>query len=315
MTGEPVPVAGFVNTESAYPIDVDISCRRCSYNLRGLTTLGRCPECGTPVGLSTQGDLLRFADPDWVKTLAKGATWIIVGFLLGLFSGCIAGGISAATKTQWPLYVVMLIVNCISLYGTWLLTSPDPSHIGEDQYGKVRKMVRSIVLVGASNNLLGLMQHLTSWPWLIEVALGVLTLLISLVAVGGEFAKLLYFERLAKRIPNEFLVKRARLLRWAYVIVLGGSVVGGSVVALVVLSKGSPSPTTGGLGSLATAMIFVVGACGLLVLIIMLLIIILINHLRKAFNEQAEIARMIWASGMSPSNSPGGIAPPAQPTS
>ncbi len=58
---------------------VDTSCRRCSYNLRGLSEEGRCPECGTPVGLSTQGDLLRFADPDWLESLARGLNFILWG--------------------------------------------------------------------------------------------------------------------------------------------------------------------------------------------------------------------------------------------
>ena len=45
---------------------IDLSCRRCGYNLRTLAEAGRCPECGSPVGLSTRGNFLQFADPDWV---------------------------------------------------------------------------------------------------------------------------------------------------------------------------------------------------------------------------------------------------------
>ena len=44
-------------------LDEDIACRKCGYNLRGLNKDGACPECGTAVGRSTQGDLLRFCDP------------------------------------------------------------------------------------------------------------------------------------------------------------------------------------------------------------------------------------------------------------
>jgi uncharacterized repeat protein (TIGR04138 family) len=31
------------------PIDVDLPCAACGYNLRGLAVAGRCPECGAPV--------------------------------------------------------------------------------------------------------------------------------------------------------------------------------------------------------------------------------------------------------------------------
>jgi hypothetical protein len=34
-------------------IDRDVMCRRCHYNLRGLAVDGNCPECGSPVGAST----------------------------------------------------------------------------------------------------------------------------------------------------------------------------------------------------------------------------------------------------------------------
>ena len=43
-------------------VDEDITCRKCGYNLRGLPTDGACPECGSAVGHSTHGDLLRFCD-------------------------------------------------------------------------------------------------------------------------------------------------------------------------------------------------------------------------------------------------------------
>src|SRR5688500_20183649 len=61
------------------PIGNDLPCRKCGYNLRGLTPAMRCPECGTAVGYSLQGDLLRFCDPGWVDTLSRRTSLIVRG--------------------------------------------------------------------------------------------------------------------------------------------------------------------------------------------------------------------------------------------
>ena len=44
-------------------LEDDLACVACSYNLRGLSPDGACPECGTTVERSTRGNLLRFSDP------------------------------------------------------------------------------------------------------------------------------------------------------------------------------------------------------------------------------------------------------------
>ena len=54
-------------------VEGDIPCRKCSYNLRGLPLDGRCPECGTPVGVSVNGELLRYSDPEFIQTLRRGS--------------------------------------------------------------------------------------------------------------------------------------------------------------------------------------------------------------------------------------------------
>ena len=73
----------------------DAPCGKCSYNLRGLPTEGRCPECGTSVGWSIHGHLLHFSDPVWVQHLAGGALWMIWSVFLGIGLTIVGVGIDA----------------------------------------------------------------------------------------------------------------------------------------------------------------------------------------------------------------------------
>ena len=50
----------------------ELSCARCGYILRGLAASGACPECGEAIETSLKGNLLRAADPRWLKTVSRG---------------------------------------------------------------------------------------------------------------------------------------------------------------------------------------------------------------------------------------------------
>ncbi len=74
MSDTPQPEG--VMTEVA-PIEIDRPCARCGYNLRGLKPDGHCPECGSSLAQSLQGNFLRFSDPVWLDKLRLGTTLII----------------------------------------------------------------------------------------------------------------------------------------------------------------------------------------------------------------------------------------------
>jgi hypothetical protein len=63
-------------------VKYDLPCPRCGYNLRGLSPGGLCPECGQAVTLAFGDKLLRYADPDWVRTIRCGVrfelSWVLL---------------------------------------------------------------------------------------------------------------------------------------------------------------------------------------------------------------------------------------------
>jgi len=198
-------------------IITDVYCRRCGYNLRGLRHDGRCPECGTPVGLSTFGDLLRFADPDWVDKLALGIKYILWGLAITIVTGLVGSCLTSWAGTgSVILQVVLLAAGLVGVYGAWLLTEPDPSGLGEDRYLTARKLIRIALIVGLLNSCLQVLQP-ASLGASRALAFGLLLLgaVAGIIGLVGEFAKFTYLGVLADRVPAPDLAKRARFLRWA----------------------------------------------------------------------------------------------------
>lgn len=273
-------------------ISTDLPCRRCSYNLRGLMEEGRCPECGTPIGLSTQGDLLRFASPNWVETLARGIRFILWGIVLVIF-GSIGAGVLASITSPILGQIVGFAAGLLSVYGSWLLTEPDPSGLGEDQYGTARKIIRFSLIVGLGESVAEIILSTTTLPPSARILFTILGVITALVGLVGQFALLYYLQKLAMRIPDLKLAGRARFLMYAYGISLAVVILAGASAAILGLGGASP-------GSPFMAIVFVAGIAGLAMLVFGIMWLFLLSRMGKAFRQQAQFARQTWAaSGIS----------------
>jgi hypothetical protein len=298
------------------PIGFDLPCRRCSYNLRGLLAVGLCPECGTPVGRSLQGDLLRFADPNWVERLARGGRLVMIGLtlvVLGMFIfSALIGALAAmagpaAAPMGWILIGSLLSLApwLVLLFGVWLITTPDPSGLGEDRYARSRRMVRAGVLASLASVVFDLIIPDQGLPagatggtaFVVTIALAVLGLGLSLVTTIGGLAYIRFLSRLVDRVPDPGLTRfGGRVYTLAIIAaVLWLLTIGLGVVAVFLIGPGA-APTGGFLVALSA-----VGCgAGLLGLIGFLIFARFQHRCGKAFTAQARIARETWAGGVQP---------------
>ena len=285
-------------------LETDIACRRCGYNLRGLREQMACPECGTAVGLSTRGDFLRYADPKWVETIARGVSLMLWGILAAIVAQCAGGGLGAATGAPIVGNVVGLLGGLISIIGVWLLTERDPGHLGEDRFARARRVTRFALVCGFGGEALQLFEDVRGIPPELGLVLGLLAGGLMLISVAGEYFKYLYIEHLASRIPDDFLTRRARFLRWGFVITLSVGVVFGAI-GLVLMGgggvrftvpttrTGTGNPAASGLGAVALA---VAGIAFVLFAILNLISIFFLLRFSKRLREQAQSARLSWAA-------------------
>jgi len=288
----------------------DWACKRCGYNLRGLTEAGFCPECGTPVGKSTTGDLLRFSDPDWIATVSRGMNIMVVMIFVSIPLPCIAGAVGSTPGARSIGEGIGILINLVTIYGIWLLTEPDPSGIGEDTHMNARRIVRAAVAGGAILGAVTWALQSSGSPslWPMVVVASVASGLIGLVE---EYFKFKFYEYLALRVPDERLARRARFLRIAMVVALALVLIAG-IATLVLATRGGantgPAGAPSAPGGTATfagrtlpvpaGLRGVLLACaavgGFLGLIFSLLTLFLLLRLRRRLSEQAEQARSIW---------------------
>jgi hypothetical protein len=276
-------------------VTIDLPCRKCAYNLRGLNINGRCPECGTAVGYSAQGDLIRFSDPEWVDNLRRGIKLILLAVLvivLMIVVSAVLGAIGAGRALVEVVSIAMALgANVLSFIGSWLLTEPDPSGLGESEYGTARKVIRVTLLIGVAGAVVQIVERIASPPPAIHLLLQLISGIASLAGVVGLFAQLQYLGKLALRIPADNLAARARLIKWGLGISYGVVVLAGILTLLA--ARGGAGARHGGA---AIGFGCFTAIAGLTALIFLIMYLLLLDKLGRAFKEQASIARQTWAA-------------------
>ena len=193
----------------------DLSCMICGYNLRGLQTAGACPECGTDVGRSLQGDLLKFADQSWLggvyngTRLLGGANLLLVICLLAfiLMPFLIRSPQSTGTAAIVIVFVTVLRVLLpatilFTMIGAWLITRQEPRLYLAEEVTSSRILARASVLLMLISCALAY-----AYPGMLRPYVRVVMLISFVVAL---MSCLRHLTAIGRRIPEQKLVEQAR---------------------------------------------------------------------------------------------------------
>jgi hypothetical protein len=237
-----------------------------------------------------QGDLLRYSDPTWLKGLRRGITLIIWAVVIGIV-GAFLGGLLRSALGPLPASFISLIAELMSVWGAWLLTEPDPSGLGERQYGAVRQVIRVTLLISVASQLLHLVKELSTMPPPAALLIQLVVVLAAIAGVVGQFAQLRYLSKLAFRIPDVKLAERAVFLMWAFGVSYGLLVVLGGLLTLSIALTGRSG------GGLPMELI----GCVALLLVIAVLIfgimyLVMLARFGRAIELQSILAERIWRS-------------------
>ncbi|MCO6435825.1 MAG: hypothetical protein J5J06_01910 [Phycisphaerae bacterium] len=223
----------------------DVPCRRCGYNLRGLSPAGRCPECAAPVIVALQPDILAFADPRWLDTLACGqrlfgrGTWsyLFLSLVFSRFKAVLPPGVYTLLATM-----VLALLLFVILRGIWLILAPPPAEFTTGgRWSDPRHIARTALVVAG----VVLAVNPVVWQWLGTSAVILLQSLLGpagVVGLVGLMAMSRYVEHLCHRsyrlsgsfhsgaedgdhandpirtTSSKFIINRARLYRKGYLV-------------------------------------------------------------------------------------------------
>lgn len=284
----------------------EVRCRGdgCEYTLRGIDPLGDCPECHTPVAYSLEVDLLRYASPAWIRTVATGITWYFIGMILVLLMIPAMIVIGALARQDRSLSILVgvcfgTLIGIVNVVAVFLMTARDPDASRRQQdspfsSGTLARLLFILSVLLAIPNAYLSMKH----PQSAQLTQS-FTQLFGAIAY---FALFTHIQKLLYKVPDDARSRTVGIIKWLWV---AASIVGVAGVVLLAYSGinqmaqsaasggggqgGNPQMATGSMALMAGGSILgCVG--GLAYLVCMIWIVVVLHKMRKTYVRAATIA-------------------------
>ncbi len=234
---DPPPAAG--RSEAIGPGSV---CLGCTYDLTGLMPHGQCPECGKPIAESLSGDLLAFADAEWLRRTHRGLRRVTRAVLLPVLFACLSiigavllsVAVDSATPSKavksfisgllmvlfWINVVVLACAPFVGLHGWFTATTLEPGR-HDERADRVRRFVRWSAVVWLALTLAslgGLGSYSLVGPGAGTYAFWMSWSVLAAAAAFHYWYAMSFVRLLANRVPAPRLTRQARTARFGLVI-------------------------------------------------------------------------------------------------
>lgn len=205
----------------ALPLDQNIPCLRCGYNLRTLSSDARCPECSAAIAASLSPNLLRFADPSWTSILALAMGIMLISTSIELVF-VIVSLFLAESETILSIFQLFepihSFVNPLFWLAVFLLGRANPHPPSSPRRFTFRRAMRIAALVALFSAIVSESSSLDLWldfpDYLTEFPLAHVIELLATILL------FLYLLQLARRTGQPSLLRHTRIAMIAMIFAL-----------------------------------------------------------------------------------------------
>ncbi len=224
-----------------------VACATCGYPLIGVDPAGACPECHGPVGPALEMDLLRYANPRWLKGVSDGLMLYFISMILNLLLTIGNAVFGIIWKNDPGLRTIVgisvtVVMGIFSTIAIWWVTSPDPDTPLPLQKRAGANLARLLVIPQFALALPGIyFTNAASTPTG-QMQAGLISLSIGLIGLAVSAGMLLHFGQLARRAVDERLERWARIILWLSVGGMLVGMIGGAVAMASLVASGMATP-------------------------------------------------------------------------